>query len=104
MASTRFTAALRRWRQVSRPFVPTWKSGWRPAMEMRFRLAAITPSTCCGAMLVSRCCFSTTRSRVDQGAILADFGTQQEGEIDALWIVGPAVQSRFAGHWFRGYV
>jgi len=24
-------------------FVPTWKSGWRPGTEMRFRLAAITP-------------------------------------------------------------
>jgi len=83
---------------------PTSKFGWPPATEMRSPSAAITPSTCCAAMSASRCCYSTTKSMADKGTIFADFGTQQESEIDAFWIVGSAVQSRFTGHRFRGHL
>jgi len=72
--------------------------------EMRSRLAAITPSTCCAETLASGAAVQQQDLRIDKGPILANFGTQQEGEIDTFWIIRPAVQSRIAGHRFRGHV
>jgi len=52
-------AARRRLPRESRQSGRTWKYGWRQATATRFRLAAITRFTCCGAMSDSKSCSST---------------------------------------------
>jgi len=104
MASTRFTAAHRRLRPVS-SHRPDWKYGCDGDGECAFdRPGNHTIHMLRRNVGIKVLLFITKIYGLTKGQLLADFGTQQESEIYAFWIVGPAVQSRFAGHRIRGYV